>query len=427
MFNSGNQGLRLELLESRTLLASSDPSFDLVTPAVEGTGDFTVDFNTRFGNSRLEIVGTADSSLSIDFDRLPEFVTSIAISNFDKVEFTGIDKLDTLIATNIGSLDAPGITLKTGLSTTNVGEIALAFTGDIAVLKGTATELSATSVTGTTIVSDLSKLEITSASDEVFVISGNPDLEVRLGYEPESILVVGLSNWEKQIVFTNRLPEGPSTPGGGVVVVEVPSDERTDLFLSRLRELLRAPQLDSSQQIFDFVAMNSLRGDSAAEGVSAGVELLPHSLSHVRPADLARVIDQPVELGTREIAVDDSTLPALPTGDVGAGWERNLAPDRVQDFGFTSDDLGGALVFADSELGIIRLSETPVELAPTMRVEEMWGVLVASIDDRPKDLAQHIWERISKELSPAQQTAFLLVDPKPTRPAADRNREPIYG
>lgn len=417
---SAGRKMRLEPLEARTLFAGLEADFLLAKSAVTGVGDFLVEFNPRFGNQQLVLTGQPGADLVIDFDQLPAFITVVTISNFDQVEFKGTDTLQRLIATDIRALDGLGITLDTGLFSTNVQSIALAHAGDLAVLNGDATALTAASLSGTVVISDLDTLSLTSTTPDVFVISLNSDQVVKFTYEPAQISVVGLTDASKQILLPSSEDQAPPP---GSVVVEVPPSEQTNAFLARLRELLGTLRTDENQQIlFDFVQHEDgfLSGLVQVRSAPAGLLLAAETPSPLTAADL-----QPVDLATLSPAGPAGGSRPLTLGDYELAGLRQVAAAEATDFNPSVFEQP-LLDAAPDDLILAATAPVREAHAAAMSFEEVFGLLIAQIDRRPADLRDVLLDRFQAELLPGEQTAFLLVDPKPQRASGLRERESAF-
>jgi len=413
---SASRKMRLEPLEARTLLAGLDADFLLAKSAVTGVGDFLVEFNPRFGNQQLVLTGQPGADLVIDFDLLPAFINVVTISNFDQVEFKGTDTLQRLIATEINSLSAPGITLSTGLFSTDVTSISLAHAGNLAVL----TTLATASLSGTVVISDLETLSLASTTPDVFVISLNSDQVVKFTYEPAQISVVGLTDASKQILLPGAENQPPPTGTGGPVVVDVPPSEQTNAFLTRLRELLGSLRNDENQQLlFDFVQREDvfISGLVQVRSAPAGLLLAAETPSPLTVADL-----HPVNLATLSSGAGSRPLTL---GDYELASLRTVAAAETTDFAArTFDQLSPEP--ASAELILVPAAPLPEVRAAAMSFEEVFGLLVAQIERRPADLRDVLLDRFQAELLPGEQTAFLLVDPKPQRASVLRERESAF-
>jgi hypothetical protein len=415
--------LHLELLESRTLLAGGwEADFAAVTPAVSGTGDYALAFNPRIGSSELIITGTAHSNLTINFDILPAFVTSVNISHFDAVLFTGSDTLTKLVAADIDTLHAPGISINLGVYSDHVNQLTLATGGGLALLTGTSTKLEIAKLDGTLIISDLQSLALASESPNLSIVSLNSTQVVKVLYAPDQISVAGLTDSQSQVLM---LPNGeetaPVVPDPGVVVIVTPSDS-TNTLLARLRELIRSGVGDNDQLAFSLVSQHAWQvGDSeirlvamsgtAAPGLLEAGKAIKLAHAEITPGDLDLESGKYQTLGDMELsglsgppAQVEFTDIAMPPGDWGTGAPAVADAGNAFDVAFMPATDGEGL---DSPKGYFELQE--------------W--LHDALVTDPVNLKDQIMERIAAELTPGEQTAFLLVDPKPGRAGLTRNRE----
>lgn len=413
----------MEPLESRTLLASVwDPDFAAVLSAVSGSGDYSVAFNPRFGIKELVITGQSSTSLTVNFDTLPAFVTSVTISQFDSVTFLGTDNLNKLVASDINSLSAAGITLNLGVYSTNVGFLSLSAAGELAVLKGGSTKLDVANLDSTLIISDLQTLAILSQSPAISVVSLNSEQIVKLNYQPGQISVVGLSDASRQILLAGDDPKTPTLPGSGVVVIDIPANDRTDALLARLRELLRSTQADGPQLVFELVSSDkwlaSQRGQTPLAAETGPVAIVDPNQGRQFSGAFMDIPPQRFDsLGLFFPTLGELELAGLQSGRTPTG------PDEsVFDWPAAS-----AFPVATARSPDFSLMPSPGdELLPVRTTHgEFAGSEFAGIsqDHDPRILKYHLLGRISAELSPGEQGAYLLVDPKPMRSFPDKNRE----
>lgn len=432
-----SRNLTLESLESRTLLAA-DPfgllaDFDLTVQALTSSGQFDASFSTNFGNTQLVLNGHGIEVLTIDLDRLPSFVTNLKISSFATVNFVGTDRVDNLVASDVGAVIGSNLSVTKSLHVNNVGSVDLASAGAMAVLKGTATSLSVRSLGETMILSDLQKLTLDSESRSLFVVGLNSDQILNLKYRPESISLAGLPSSSVHLVDkVAALPAPPETPGGAVdagstgsgaivdpaptppldpvVVITLPLDERTRAFIAELRDVLRSSNKDSQQLVFEFMAHNApnLGLQAAITGKTALLPAAPRELEafargvselsmagEAGPSDFATVqfgapqdphqfTDRPIDLGGVDLP---SIAPASRPIEIDATWPVALSPLAARDTGTGT--------------------------APNVRRDTESEKL--KIEDTVLAFGNYIVDRVSAEFSPGEQSLILLVDPKPTR------------
>jgi len=423
--------LQLEALETRTLLAGDlfglVADFNSASAALSGVGDYQASFNEPFGNRELVVTGTTEGELVIDLDRLPDFVTNLKISSFSEVTIIGTDRLNKLLLSDIDVLHAPQLNITTGVYADNVGLIQLASAGDQLLLTGSATVLDVGSLDNTTIISDLSKLAITSKNESLFVISLNSAQKVYLTSEPDFISVVGLAS-TAQIRLGGDFDESPGTgepsPGGvgtgsdDVVVITVPTDERIRAFIAELRALLASPNSDRQQLVLDFISNLPVdRPALAAAPSPVTSELLRLELDRMESFHA-----QPIAPALGDLSTDPSFVPTLGQYELGLAGILSLPTAEPAGSEPVLEVLPPAPLPGSIDTGtvvatIIRnLTEAPA--ATDLSLEGAAAADLASPAEETRTLGEYIRERIAAEFTPGEQTAVLLVDPKPTRPSS---------
>ena len=452
---NANRRFRLEALETRMLLAAgaADPyasDFNLAMHAVSATGILQASFSVNFGNQQLVLKGDSTESLTIDLSQLPSFITNLDISSFGDVKMIGADQVANLILTSVGTVAAPGLSVTQTTFATDVDSLSAASLGNYAVLhanaadvKPTDMKLTATSLDGTTIYSDLHSLTLTSESRFVaFVgipgIGPNSDQTLNLTYTPELTAISGIPSSAVHVVLppvdpipstpstsdnsntgnttTGTVPSAPASDPSQIVIVSLPLDDRTRVLVNQLSDLLHSSQDDTQQQVLDLLnhasqttnhTVNPVLTDVFTSPEVLNLTLLPRSRSD---GDLsipllgqlgstktdARLVDGQNFVGALShiaLTVQDSDATNLPDGvsvkgvvDVDVTWPSAMpstAPVDVPTPATHKTD--------DSELSHI------------------------SIADSVRALGSYIVERVSAEFSPGQQSLVLLVDPQPSR------------
>lgn len=408
------RNLRLEMLETRTLLAGTgfDKALAEVSPAIKGTGDFSVSFSERIGQSEIFITGSNLGTVTINFDTLPSFVTAVTVKNFDTVTFSGTDSLQKLVASDIKVLDAKSISVSTGLYATNVGSVSLATGGEIAVLSGTASKLDIARLDNTLIISDLQRLSVSSVTPTVSIVSLNSTQTVTMLYQAELVSVAGLADSSKQV----QTLIGGETPSGAPNVLTLEPNERTNLFIARIRELLRS---NSGLNPLSFIeSLDRLDAHLALDSASAAAHL------HFLPDHGLVASPTPLTTGD-EFSVSIDSIPLIETIDsapiftsIGGAEIDNpaMADDTIvvttAEFG---PDFADGMVAPSTDR-----SERHGDILVTSEAQELF---METLQRDARTLKDIVIEGISAEITPGERTAFLLVDPKPMRNSSDRNRE----
>jgi hypothetical protein len=458
-----NRRFSLEALETRTLLAADVPDpygliadFNLAMHAVSATGDLQASFSTNFGNHQLVLTGNSDSSLTIDLSQLPAFISNLKISSFGDVHLLGTDHVDNLILTSIGSVAASNLSVTQATFTSDVAALDVASLGINAVLDGSDMSLTAHSLDGTTIFSNLHSLTLTSESKTLQFIAlpragASNDQTLNLTYVPAITAISGISESSIHIVLppvdaghsTPVTPTDNSNPGSAtsdptpttnptpapdssqLVIVSLPLDERTRALLGQLRDLLQSTNGDSQQQVLDL--LNNYAGlveSHAVNPILAGGIVGPGALDL---AALTAVIHGNLDagnLGAKQLSPEGSALIPLAThrlgGDLGLVTSQSvdqapgLFPDQLSVGGVVSVDVTW-LPALDAVAPLPPLSSgahgssEQILLAPTL-------------SDSVRALGTYIVERVSAEFSPGQQSLVLMVDPQPSR-RAEPNRK----
>lgn len=435
--NAPFRSLQLEPLETRTLLAGAAPEFaadfELAASALSGTGAYEASFSINFGNSQLVLSGQESDSLTIDLDRLPAFVTNLRISSFSTVTFTGTDRVDNVVVTDVDSLSAPNLSVTKSLHLNDVGSVDFASAGALAVLKGSSTEFSVKSLSETIVISDLqSTLTINSQSQALFVVALNSDQTLNLKYRPESVTLAGLppssvhfiddsagpGNGQTDDGSSDNSTSGPPPEPDPVEVITVPLDERTRAFIEELRALLHTSPAGSRQLVFDFMAQATLTS-SQVEGPPPVQG--PAPLWDSMPIDwdlLARSLgashDIQGDVGESRMLADVSTAGRTPI------------PDRIEDVQLDTGPAGlPAAYFSPLRMQID--ATWPVAVAPSESPDDAgslpgdavgeYAPVEIRLEDRIRAFGSFLAERVSAEYSAGGQSFILLVDPKPSRPS----------
>jgi hypothetical protein len=403
------------MLETRTLLAGTgfDKALAEVSPAIKGTGDFSVSFSERIGQSEIFITGSNLGTVTINFDTLPSFVTAVTVKNFDTVTFSGTDSLQKLVASDIKVLDAKSISVSTGLYATNVGSVSLATGGEIAVLSGTASKLDIARLDTTLIISDLQRLSVSSVTPTVSIVSLNSTQMVTMLYQAELVSVAGLADSSKQV----QTLIGGETPSSAPNVLTLQPNERTNLFIARIRELLRS---NSGLNPLSFIeSLDRLDAHLALDSASAAAHL------HFLPDHGLVASPTPLTTGGDEFSVSIDSIPLIETIDsapiftsIGGAEIDNpaMADDTIvvttAEFG---PDFADGMVAPSTDR-----SERHGDILVTSEAQELF---METLQRDARTLKDIVIEGISAEITPGERTAFLLVDPKPMRNSSDRNRD----
>lgn len=425
-----SRNLLLECLESRTLLAADlAQDFDLAAKALIGSAPFDASFSINFGNTQLVLSGHGDESLTVNLDLLPAFVTNLRIASFSSVTFTGTDRVDNLVVSDVGSIVAPNLSVTKSLHINNVASVDLASAGLIAVLNGKDMALSVRSLESTMIISDLHSLTLDSKSSALYVVGLNSEQSLNLKYRPDTISLAGLTAASVHMVDDLVIPPpakstavestpadaGSSTPPAPiekpVVIITVPLDQRTRSFLAELRDVVRGTGKDTQHVVSEFMAHGIV---PVANATPAPLRLPGLPADAIRPdfEFVRRHNELPSDgpgLSSEVSKGDVSTLPAHSSAPLEAreSWSNFQVPFLKTPPTLTVDATWPVAIPAP----VATDSTRPV--LPVVRLESAREEI--KLEDSVRAFGNYIVERVSAEFTPGEQSLILLVDPKPTR------------
>lgn len=448
-----SRNLRLEALETRTLLAAdlSDPfglvaDFNLASKALSGSGEFHASFDTRFGNHQLIIDGSSESSLTIDLDKLPSYITNLKITSFNSVTLTGKDHVDNLILTGIGSFSAEGLSVDSSVVTTDVGSLSLASINQYIYVAGSEMKLSVDSFGDLgTIIAEVPTLTLSTKSNHVDIVPGQKalDLTLYLASVPASSVVtasgfnkihVGLPPVDTPGSGVEDPGPGPGgtdepgtidpAPGGdgtvvvtptpdgdGLVIITRPLDEQMRLYLEQLSQLLHSTQQGSDQQLLNLLNHGGPRGTEVnAVAIAESFESWNSPVLPDSKFGFAAPLTQTTSAGVSASTLSSAQFTA-PSAEVWQGlnafnktWTAPTPaslPDGLGVQNLTEVDISWPVVLAPQE--------TPSASRKSDNSDAPASTFVGSV----QALGTYIVDRVVAEFSPGQQSLVLLVDPQP--------------
>jgi hypothetical protein len=455
--------LALEALETRTLLAAdlSDPfglasDFNSAMQAVSGTGEVQGAFRTNFGNHKLVLTGTSSSSITIDLDKLPSFITNLEISSFANVKFTGTDRVENLILDGITTVSAAHLNVSQATFTHAVASFEIGSLGTNAVLSGGDMRLIAHSLDDTTIFSDLHSLTLSSESKTVqFIALGTAaDQTLNLTYVPDVLAISGISKNSvhtvipvlashtigstapvqganhtlevigdasavvkttveiatDSVISVTPSPSPDSPAPDRLVIVSLPIDESTRILLEQLHEILHSQRSDSGERVLALLKQSHSQPLTLTNPLVADQQTLSSAAeipAAIRDGDLLQAIASGVltpisgaDLVAPNAMIDAPTF-LLPPTDA------------------ATNQIGGVLTVpgvVDVDVKWTRYF-APVSASAGFAASSNLGDKAAAISvaDGVRALGSYIVERFSAEFSPGQQSLVLLVDPQPSR------------
>lgn len=408
----------LEDKSQQLRLGSSDltTKWDGVLEALHSASpiDASFDPNAPVGVYRLMLVGDSNANVTIDFDKLPSFVTSLNVSHFDSIVFEGKDTLVNLIASDVNSLKAPEISVIFGLEATNVDYIELSSVKGYASIQGDRVETHIGNFDAINLTLNVNSLlldteslpkQITLWNSKSIIalphVPSSWDLSTVSGMEDKSQLRLGSSD------ITTGTPDVTETPQQPVVFS---ADLHVRALLDRLEVLYNQTGGFDAGMIRRIVA--ELNQPQQTVGTTVAPELILR-----RELPLALTTD-----GTSSISFPPIANPPL---------EVVVDPGQLLQSGAISNEKLEAYVSADG--GQVVLVENPtlsstqddtspavvhVTINPEAEVATpqptVWGI-ISQLVERGMDIKQYLVNQLTQEIVPGERGSVLLVDPKPIR------------
>jgi hypothetical protein len=231
-------------------------------------------------------------------------------------------------------------------------------------------------------------------------------------YQADLVSVAGIADKNQQVKF---LPAGTAIETGGTVVTVTPS-ERTSEFIARIRELLRNNDLANPLSVFEslgYTEMNLLEspGTTAAH-------------LHQNLEQVAIETSLPVEIEAESFPDVSPSLDSVEF-DLSSLSELKMDTDFADVFAETDSQwlIDDAQLQTFIQPASAQTPTTPRASADALVTAEDREVFMETLQSDMRTLKDIVIEGIAGEITPGERTAFLLVDPKPTRSAADRHRD----
>ncbi len=398
-------------------VGSSDIStkWDGVLDALQSSSpiDASIDPNAPAGVYRLMLVGDANANVTIDFDKLPSFVTSINVSKFDSIVFEGKDSLVNLIANDVNSIKAPEISVM-GFEATNVDYIELKSVAGYASIQGDKVETHVGNFDAINLTLNVNSLLLDTDSlpkqitlwntKSIIALPNVPvawDLSTLSGMEDRGQLRLGSSDVS---TGTTDVSETPQTP------VVFSTDLHVRALLDRLEVLYNQTGGFDAGMIRQIVA--ELNQPQGTVGSMVAPELLLRkdlsaSLIADSPSANGFSFTAPVPV---EVVVDPGLL--LQSGAI--------ANDKVE--AYVSPEDGHVVLIENPTLEHSATDAAPAAVHVTINPEAevvvpqptVWGI-ISQLVERGMDIKQYLVDQLTQELVPGERNGVLLVDPKPVR------------
>jgi hypothetical protein len=425
--DSDQHPLSLEILEARALFAGdavvADAQFDEVLHALTAKGKINAVFDPSalsVGVYRLLLSGQADSSVTVNFDLLPSFVTSIGVTQFDSVKFEGEDRLVNLILSDVNSFSAPQIDVLGAFYASNVDKIEINSVSGYATIQGDRVSADITEFRAINLLLNVNALVLDTNTLPVQITFWNTRTVIALPTVPNGwdlSTFSGLDNVQGQLrVGSSDISGSPSPIGSTDAQALLFSEPHVKALLDRLELLYRETGGFDATTIRRIVA----ELDNAQHFAASATGLIPEDL--VR-RDLAThsIGEAPTSFKflpsteiSMDIAVDASigaTLPSMNTATLLTGAE-------ASGDGASSVVVQSTLRPVESDVVSLPLVNVTIdpEVESSTPQASVWG-LISQLVERGMDLKQYLINQLAQELRPGERTGVLLVDPKPIRGA----------
>lgn len=244
------QPLSLEVLEARALFAGdamvADAQFDEVLQALTAKGKINAVFDPgslSVGVYRLLLSGEATSSVTVNFDLLPSFVTSIGVTQFDSVKFEGEDRLVNLILSDVNSFSAPQIDVLGAFYASNVDKIEINSVSGYATIQGDRVKADITEFRAINLLLNVNALVLDTNSLPVQITLWNTRTVIALPTVPNGwdlSTFSGLDNVQGQLrIGSSDISGSPSPAGSTDAQALLFSEPHVKALLDRLEILYR--------------------------------------------------------------------------------------------------------------------------------------------------------------------------------------------
>ena len=405
-------GLQLELLEDRTLLASE---FLWLDAAVNTDSHFQFDFVWFPSDSQITLKGNNTGSLVINVDYLPNNVKNVSASSFTDVSLVGTRGIDRLFAADLGNLIVE-IPVHKSLVTEDVEVLGLIEPAPFTLLGGSDTFIEAGDFTETFLYSDLENLElqINDPDSSLWLLSLNPDQTVRTNFVPNDFKLIGLENSQL-----------------GILGEETEFQSDVDSLLAELR-VNETKILESGPSNLEF--HESILANSTSDIGNADIPGGEPSELPIEEVDSAITDDITSERNENLNAVDKSlseeTLYAyyLENFYKSDAWlpDQFVADDMVplyeRDFDSIGSDLftpleidSGIVIESPHSDGIKEIEVTSTEPTWLEKVELRMNELLARSNNTRLSLGEHLLMRATNEFTPGERSGLIVDTKAPSR------------
>ena len=407
-------GLQLELLEDRTLLATDIPWLDA---AVDTDSLFQFDFIWFPSDSQITLNGDNTGSLTINVDYLPNNVKNIEASSFTDVTLVGTRGLDRLHAVDLGNLSV-NVPLYKTLVMEDVDNLNIIEPAPFTHLEGEDTFVETGDLTNTFLYSDLENLEIEILNHDssLWILSLNPEQTVSTNFVPNSFNLIGLDNPQLLILGEESTTFDPVDSLLAEYRLTESQDQETNEDTLEFLDALYISNLETLSEGAD----NNEAEIVEAFGMIAGKEMsASDDLSDERTGQ-----NKNLELGENPISESAQWAYELDNFYDSNAWlpEERIADDTVRyaeakmaDNYSPADYGSGIVVEADSLERNLEDGEITTEPTWLEKVESRLNEYLVRTNNTRLSLGDHLLLRVANEFTPGERPGLIVDTKTPAR------------
>ena len=411
--SSITNGLQLELLEDRTLLATDFPWLDA---AVDTDSLFQFGFVWFPSDSQITLNGDNTGSLTINVDYLPNNIKNIEASSFTDVTLVGTRGLDRLHAVDLGNLNV-NVPLYKTLVAENVDNLNIIEPAPFTLLEGKDTFVKTEDLTNTFLYSDLENLEIEilNPDSSLWLLSLNPEQTVSTNFLPNSFNLIGLNNSQLLILGEESTTFDP-----------------VDALLAEYR-LLESQELETNGDTREFLdALYISNLETLSEGVDNNESEILEAISLAGRdttdaddlSDESAGQNENLELGENPISESALWAYALDNFYDSNAWlpEERIADDTVRPAeaimaeGYLTAEYGSGIV-VDAESSESSFEQGEITAEPTWfeKVESRLNEYLVRTNNTRLSLSDHLMLRVATEFTPGERPGLIVDTKTPSR------------
>ncbi len=412
--SSITNGLQLELLEDRTLLATDIPWLDA---AVDTDSLFQFDFIWFPSDSQITLNGDNTGSLTINVDYLPNNVKNIAASSFTDVTLVGTRGLDRLHAVDLGNLSV-NVPLYKTLVMEDVDNLNIIEPAPFTLLEGEDTFVETGDLTNTFLYSDLENLEIEILNHDssLWILSLNHEQTVSTNFVPNSFNLIGLDNPQLLILGEESTTFDPVDSLLAEYRLTESQDQETNEDTLEFLDALYISNLETLSEGAD----NNEAEIVEAFGMIAGKEMsASDDLSDERTGQ-----NKNLEFGENPISESAQWAYALDNFYDSNAWlpEERIADDTVRyaeaimaDNYSPAEHGSGIVVEADSLERNLEDGEITTEPTWLEKVESRLNEYLVRTNNTRLSLGDHLLLRVANEFTPGERPGLIVDTKTPAR------------